>query len=127
MNRNELLRDIMALDQAIDEFLGDLRNRASWDRSNVDVGGGVALPCGIGVLHRLGTAREQLGKHVPLLATPAPPVEETDRLSIIDIIEGLEIKLPGVGVGLADGAAIAKRQILAALADRTQEGEVRRG
>ncbi len=65
--RAALLRDIMALDKAIDDFLADLRERASWDKSNVDDDGTVALPCGVGVLHRLGEARGQLGRHIPSL------------------------------------------------------------
>lgn len=60
----ELIADILALDKAIDDFLGDLRTRASWDPTNIDDDGTVSLPCGVGVLYRLGAARESLGKHV---------------------------------------------------------------
>jgi len=61
---SELIRDVIALDKAIDDFMDDLRNRASWDKLNVDDDGTVTLPCGNGVLYRLGLAREAMGKHV---------------------------------------------------------------
>ena len=131
MNRKELLRDIMGLDKALDDFLADLRTRASWDKSNIDDDGTVALPCGIGVLHRLGIAREQLGKHAPLLATPAPPVDETDRLreSVLRWRDNLVITRgsPVAGDALHGAALDFVIEQLTALADRTQEGEVRRG
>lgn len=60
----EIIADIMALDKAIDNFLDDLRTRASWDKVNVDDDGTVILPCGSGVLYRLGCAREAMGKHI---------------------------------------------------------------
>lgn len=69
----DLLRDIMALDKAIDDFMADLRLRASWDKSNVEKDGTVILPCGNGVLYRLGIARGNLGKHVPVLAKAISP------------------------------------------------------
>lgn len=67
MDKQEL-RDFLALDKAIDDFLADLRQRASWDKVNVDSDGTVALPCGNGVLYRLGAARGAMGKHVRLSA-----------------------------------------------------------
>ena len=59
-----MVADILALDKAIDDFLADLRERASWDKANVDDDGTVILPCGNGVLYRLGTAREAMGKYI---------------------------------------------------------------
>lgn len=67
MDKQEL-RDLLALDKAIDDFMDDLRTRASWDKANVDSDGTVVLPCGNGVLYRLGAAREAMGKHVRLSA-----------------------------------------------------------
>lgn len=93
MNRKELLRDIMALDKALDDLLSDLRTRASWDKPNIDDDGTVALPCGIGVLHRLGSAHEQLRKHVPGLASPAQEVDETERMpakTYVSFTDGME-------------------------------------
>lgn len=65
----ELLADLIALDKAIDDFMADLRQRASWDKLNVEDDGTVILPCGNGVLYRLGMAREKVGKHLPALAS----------------------------------------------------------
>ena len=67
MDKQEL-RDFLTLDKAIDDFMSDLRQRASWDKENVDDDGTVVLPCGNGVLYRLGAAREAMGKHVRLSA-----------------------------------------------------------
>lgn len=73
-DRKALLRDIIALDKALDDFLADLRERASWDKANIDEDGTVALPCGNGVLYRLGAARSQLGRHIPGLSKGTPNV-----------------------------------------------------
>lgn len=69
VDHKSLLADIMALDKALDDFMGDLRMRASWDKNNVDEDGTIALPCGNGVLYRLGEARNKLGNHLPALAS----------------------------------------------------------
>lgn len=61
----EVVDDIRALDKAIEDFIADIRQRASWDKSNVEDDGTVILPCGNGVLFRLDQARFRLAAHLP--------------------------------------------------------------
>lgn len=46
--------------KAIDEFIEDLRMRASLDKRNIDPDGTVVMPIGNGVLYRLREARAAL-------------------------------------------------------------------
>jgi hypothetical protein len=68
----EVVDDIRALDKAIEDFIADLRQRASWDKSNVEDDGTVILPCGNGVLFRLGEARYRLARHLPCFTGREP-------------------------------------------------------
>lgn len=61
--------------KAIDDFIDDLRMRAGMDKRNVDPDGTVAMPVGIGVLHRLREAQALLSSQ-----PSEQPVSDDDDL-----------------------------------------------